>query len=273
LDSRLDAGEGVAAELPALAAYFSMIEDHASSTYLLTLMNVSGVIPAIADRAGEMFGDDLRHRLLEGVREPTVGGPLEENPEAVRTLISNLERDLPPSTCQLLLTGNFHRIPAKAFLAKQERFAAAADLDAFLAGERELLLSQLEECLRDGLPWHEIRICEELLELVGADGSMGSGMRQGDVIVHTKVPFDAGALAREEDPAMRRYHVCHCPLVRTSIREGDPVPALFCQCSAGFTALPYEVIFGERVEIEVLETALAGSERCRFAITIPERFR
>lgn len=78
----------------------------------------------------------------------------------------------------------------------------------------------------------------------------------------------------EKDPTRKRYYACHCPLARTSIISGKPgVLSLFCYCSAGFEKLPFDVIFGEPVKVEVLKSALGGSNRCRFAITVPERFR
>ncbi|MCX6086088.1 MAG: hypothetical protein NTX94_06605 [Caldiserica bacterium] len=62
--------------------------------------------------------------------------------------------------------------------------------------------------------------------------------------------------------------------MQTSIVSGKPgVSPLFCYCSAGFEKLPFDVIFGEPVKVEVIESALGGSNRCRFAITIPKQFR
>jgi hypothetical protein len=272
LDDRLSSGDGLAAELPLLALYYDMIEDYASSTYLLSLMNSVGVLETIAERAEDWSGREFRARIMEGVQIPPPGSRPEDHPQAVRAMIGNMRAELPPKSCHKLLAGNNHRIPPEAFQAKKERFLAAPDITAFLDAERDLLLAQLDECLASGRPWHEICVTDELMRMVRADPSMGSGMREGDFIIHTKVPFDAASLVRESDKTMRSFYACHCPLVRTSIRDGDPVPADFCHCSAGFTALAYEAVFGEKVEVEVLESALGGSERCRFAITIPDRF-
>jgi hypothetical protein len=69
---------------------------------------------------------------------------------------------------------------------------------------------------------------------------------------------------------MKRYHTCHCPLARTSIITGGPeVPSEWCYCSGGYGKLPFEVVFGEELEVEILESVLAGDPRCRFAIKMP----
>jgi hypothetical protein len=48
-----------------------------------------------------------------------------------------------------------------------------------------------------------------------------------------------------------------------------PVSAQFCRCSAGFHKKPWEVIFDQKLEAEVLESVLQGDMRCRFAIHLP----
>jgi predicted hydrocarbon binding protein len=86
-----------------------------------------------------------------------------------------------------------------------------------------------------------------------------------------KIPFAPKQYLKEKDPTMKRYYACHCQLVRTSIRDGEPkVSKNFCYCSAGYEKLHFDAIFGEPVEVEILESALNGDERCRFVIKIPK---
>ena len=87
----------------------------------------------------------------------------------------------------------------------------------------------------------------------------------------TKIPFAPQAYLDAKDPLMKRYYACHCPVARESIlATGEGVPPVFCYCSGGFEKMPFDVVFGEPVEIKVLESVLAGDLRCRFAITIPD---
>jgi hypothetical protein len=46
--------------------------------------------------------------------------------------------------------------------------------------------------------------------------------------------------------------------------------ATFCNCSGGFSKKPWEIIFRQTLQVEVLESALLGDLRCRFAIHLPE---
>jgi hypothetical protein len=270
LDAGISAGAVAADDVAAMALYSKLIEDYPTYTYLLTLANMDGVFAAIFEQLGRLEGEEAMRRVMEAAPPPIIGGRPEDNPAAVRRLIAAIELEVPPERRADVLTGNFHCIPLDAFRAKKVRFEAAPDLEAYLREERRLLLLELERCQREGVPWFESIVTDELIEMIRADETMGVGVRQGDRVIHTKVPFDAYSYAKEEDPAMRRYHACHCPMVRTSIRDGDPAPASFCHCSAGFERLPFEAIWGERVQVEIIETALSGAQRCRFAITIPE---
>jgi len=48
------------------------------------------------------------------------------------------------------------------------------------------------------------------------------------------------------------------------------VTPTWCQCSAGFHKRPYEVIFDQPVQAEVLQNVLQGDPVCRFAVYLPE---
>ena len=86
----------------------------------------------------------------------------------------------------------------------------------------------------------------------------------------TKIPYDPDRFIASKDPLERRRLACHCPLAAASITAaGTGVPPLWCDCSAGFEKFLLDVVFGVETRAEVLESVLAGSERCRFAIGIP----
>jgi len=74
----------------------------------------------------------------------------------------------------------------------------------------------------------------------------------------------------ERDPKMKRYYACHCQLARSSILDGDSKELEgFCYCSAGYEKNSLEVVLGLPLEVEVLESVLAGDDVCKFAIKIP----
>jgi hypothetical protein len=125
--------------------------------------------------------------------------------------------------------------------------------------------------MAEGRLWYEQEITPETVEYVRGNQEVLSGIRRGDRIYTTKSPYAPGQYLAETDPLMKRYYMCHCPLARASILSGEPeISPTWCYCSGGYEKLKFDVVFGEPVEVEVLESALAGDPRCRFAVKIPE---
>jgi hypothetical protein len=143
-------------------------------------------------------------------------------------------------------------------------------MEEFLLGEHGRLVAELEEVMRSGRLWYEQVITPEVVEYVRGDQTIQNGVLVGDIVLKSKIPFAPDKWLREKDPKMRCYYACHCQLAREAILNDTAVPlATFCYCSAGYEKLPLEVVLGVPLEVEVLESVLAGGERCRFAVKIP----
>jgi predicted hydrocarbon binding protein len=56
---------------------------------------------------------------------------------------------------------------------------------------------------------------------------------------------------------------CDCPIVNSS-----KTPAYYCNCSLGWQKETYETILGKKVDIELKESVLRGSNRCVFEIKL-----
>ena len=58
---------------------------------------------------------------------------------------------------------------------------------------------------------------------------------------------------------------CVCPIV-----DSSKIPSYYCNCSIGWQKQVYETILGKTVTVILKESALRGSKRCVFEISIPE---
>ena len=264
--------EGLNSEdrLVAIARYCYLLRKNDYYIHIAGLVNAIEVLPAIGKRLADMQGEEVRCKVFEGIEMPPLGSPQEDYPHLARTIVVRMEEELSGHQCREVLTWNYHQIPLQAFDGHKERYKRAKDIDEFLKEEHRRFIEEITRYMDEGRVWFEQEITPEFIELVEADQELSIGRREGDRIYVTKVPFDPRRFLKESDPRMKRYYACHCPLARTSIRDGGPeVPSMFCHCSAGFTKLPFEAIFDRPVDIVMLESVLAGDMRCRFAITIP----
>jgi len=257
--------------LVALARYFWFTKRNDFYSYFAAVLGGRGVYNSIGGRLGELAGEEKRREVFDGFTKPPLGSAPDTYPPCTRELLDRLGASLTPEQVRAVLAGNHHRIPVEGFSEMKKRWEAARTMEEFLVGEHERLVAELEGAMRSGRLWYEQVITPEVVEFVRGDQTIQCGVLVGDVVLKSKIPFAPDKWLEERDPKMRRYYTCHCQLAREAILNGTAEPlGTFCYCSAGYEKLPLEVVLGVSLEVEVLESVLAGGERCRFAIRIPK---
>jgi len=267
----IEQGKNSRERLIAIARYCYFAKKYDLYIYFTMILGASDVLPAIGERLEKIAGKAAHRRVFQDMRMPPLGSPQESYPKLTKTVLDRMEAELPARTCREVMTWNYHNIPIEAFKESKERFEKATSIDEYLKGEHERLIEELEGCMREGRPWFEQEITPEVVQFVKRNQEICTGIRRGDKVYKTKIPYAPKQFLKEKDPTMRKYYSCHCQLVRTALRDGKPrIPATFCYCSAGYEKIHFDAIFGEPVEVELLETPLKGDTRCRFAIKIPK---
>ncbi len=257
--------------LIALARYCGFVKKNDYFVYLVSLFGAREVLPRVGERLEAIAGKEARRRVFEGFELPPLGSPQDDYPKLTKKIVDAMEAELPSETCREVLTYNYHGVPVEAFKEKKERFEKAESIDEFLKDEHRRFVEELSGYMKRGQIWYEQEITPEVVDLVKGNQEIQNGVRQGNKIYVSKIPFAPKQWLVEKDPVMKRYYACHCQLVRTAIRDGKPkISPVFCYCSGGYEKLRFDVIFGEPVEIELLESVLKGDKRCRFAVTIPK---
>jgi hypothetical protein len=270
LSSLIDGGRNSMDRLLAIARYCYFAKKNEYYVYFTSILNGREILPLIGKKLVDVAGEETRHRIFDRFELPPLGSPPDDYPKLTKMILDKLEAELPAATCREVLTGNYHEIPAEAFKDKKERFDKAKSIDEYLKGEHKRLVTELTEFMKKGRIWYEQQITPEVVEFVKRN-SETSGVRRDDKIYVTKIPYAPSDYLKEKDPTLKRYYACHCPLARTAIRDGTPmIPSVFCYCSGGFEKFAFDTIFGQSTEVELLESALKGDPRCRFAITIPK---
>ena len=256
--------------LVALARYFYAIDRNDLYIYFTSILGGRGVLSSISERLESLVDEETMKRVFDGVEMPPLGSPPEDVPHVTRRLMERFQEKLPPKVYRRVLSGNHHRIPLETFDGLKKLYEESGSVDEFLKKRHERAVDDLEEHLAEGKVWYEQEITTRVVEFVRENQEVLGGVRHGDRIYITKIPYDPDAYLGEEDPLMKRYHACHCPLARSSIITGGPeIPSEWCYCSGGYGKLPFETVFGEELEVELLESVLDGDLRCRFAIKMP----
>jgi len=237
---------------------------------LLELMDGSNVLENISTILKRDVGKSRHDEVFDGISLPPLGTHSKDKPRVTRKFMENLETILGEKKTREILSTGPHAGPKEEYLPEKQDFMASDSLDDFLEKKRKEYVELLEKHMKEKTLYFTQEIDEEVLDYVRKTPTCQVGVREGDVIYVTKIPYMAKKYLHEKDPKRKRYYYCHCPWVREAIISGVKISSNFCYCSAGFEKRVWDVIFDRPVEAKVLETVLKGDYICRFAIHIPK---
>ena len=169
------------------------------------------------------------------------------------------------------LLANCLRTLGEADPAERNKFLACKNLDEFLQKKGDEFIAYLGQLKRENCLYFTQEITDEVTAYVESHPEIRQGVRAGNVIYEAKIPYNTVAYLAATDERMKRYHYCHCPWVKESLRANDVrISPTFCLCSAGFHKKYWEGVFGQSLKADVVETVLQGDPWCKFAIHLPE---
>jgi len=272
IDMLIEKGENTIPVLLALARYFYLLDNHEVYIYFTKLFGGLGVMDNIRKRLEFHVNKETADKVFENLDSPPLGTPPEKIPEYTEKVIKRLKSTLSPAMYRKVLAGNNHGVPEEAMLAEKKFFEESEDIDTYLKERHERKVAELQQYCDEKKVWFEQEITQEIVDYVKGNQEILSAVREGNKLYVTKIPFDGINFLNTEDPLMKSYYACHCPFARERILNEykENVDADWCYCSAGFAKFPFEVILGEELEVELLQSALKDDPICRFAITLPQ---
>lgn len=258
--------------LLAIARYFSVARVDDIAIRLMAYLLPIGVLPDMAKRLLDIEGRKVHDRVMSQVLIPRECSAPEAYPPATMAFVKALENELGKNKAKRILMWNVHGIPAESFADEKEQFLASPSIEDWLEEFHKRQIAVLEKHVIDKTLWYEQKITPKVVEYVRSNQEILAGVKSGDVIYKTKIPYNPDRYLSTKDKLEKRKLACHCPFAVSAIRmDGCDVPPTWCACSAGYEKFIFDAIFEEETDCEVLESVLDGSERCRFSIKIPDR--
>jgi hypothetical protein len=276
VDALIDRGENTLENLLALARYAKAIGNQDSFITVLDMLDGCEVMENLNTRLGEAVGEDLRDVTFEDLPLPPLGLSRYEKAQYTYRVMTRMEEIFGSSTTRDLLKGSLRDLPDAYYKDDKRAFTeeCEGDIDRYLVYRKEKLLEDLRDIQARGDLFFTQTITDEVIDFVASNPEIEGGVREGNLIYLTKIPYDTRAFLAETDPEKKRYHYCHCPWAKESLHRGTAtISPTFCQCSAGFVKRPFEVIFGRVLQADVLQSVLQGDPICRFAVHLPEEIQ
>jgi hypothetical protein len=236
----------------------------------LELLDGAEVFEKLYRKVGEVAGEAHQSEIFHDIQMPPLGTPNKQKTHLTRIVMERINQSLDLETHARLFADCFRDLPDAYFEQDRLKYLEIGDFDQFLEYKRAEFIAQLEQLKDEGRLFFNQEVTQEVVDFVRADPEISQGVRVGNILYVTKIPYQAKQYLAETDPFQKRYYACHCPWARESLQEGEtPVSSKFCACSAGYHKKPWEVVFGQPLQADVLESALQGDLRCRFAIHLP----
>lgn len=255
----------------AVARCAQFVRNHPLYIAVLELLDGSEVFGNLSEKLIKEFGEETRGKVFDGVGIPLLGTPNAQKPPLTQIVIEQLECTVGPETCRRILGTGLRTLPDVGYLSAKQKYEESGSVDAYLKRKGEEFIVELEKIKREDGLFFTQEITEDVIDFVRSHPEILQGVREGNVVYETKIPYMTKQYLAETGERMKAYYYCHCPWVRESLRIGNAtVPAVFCNCSAAFHKKPWEVIFGRSLEADVVETVLNGDSWCRFAIHLPD---
>jgi hypothetical protein len=258
--------------LAALIRYARFVNMREIVSFMFGYVEGYGALEKLFETLKEAVGEDQRDKIFEGVSLPPLGADPKDKPKVTRRIMERLEATLDEKTLKEIMSGGLDVGPRESYLPAREKFFKAKNFDDFLTRRHQEAVEMLEKHSREKTMFFAQEIDEEVVEYVRSNPEIMGGVREGDVIYETKIPYMTKKFLHEKDEKMKRYYACHCGCVREGIRSGLKVSPNFCYCSAGYHKRPWEIIFDQPLKADVMKTLLKGDLVCRFAIHIPKQF-
>lgn len=256
--------------LLALARYYYAINNKEIYIYFTKLLGGLGVIEKIKKRIVKYMDEETATKVFDGYLLPKVGTNPKQVPQYTKELIDRMKKIIPDEKLQVILAGNNHQIPVEAMETEKEYYKKSDSLESYLKERHERKIQELQECCDENKIWFEQIVSQEVVDYVASNQEILSAVLKENKLYVTKIPYETEDFLAANTDIEKRYHACHCPFVRESIKMGLDIDPQWCYCSAGFAKFPFESILNRELDVKVIESPLSGSQICRFVIDLKE---
>ena len=226
-------------------------------------------------RVAEHFDEEIRDEIFKDITIPALGIHPDKKPDFTKEIMKRMEERIGEEKTIELLSPCLHGRPVEPIKKDREDFLKLKNIDKFLELKKKEFIERLQKHRDEGTLEYAQYVDDEVIEYVKNSRTITPGIREGDKIFVTKIPYQMQKFLNTEDERMKRYFSCYCAWVRGAIKKGEErdISKNFCHCSAGFFKQYWDIIFDQSVKVEPIETPLTGALECKFAVHIPQEYQ
>ncbi|MFW9848047.1 MAG: hypothetical protein ACFFF4_02840 [Candidatus Thorarchaeota archaeon] len=239
-------------------------------TYL-EILDGREMMPNFYKRLQNEYSQEVADEIFEGIGIPPLGIRPRDKARFTKTLVNRFLAKYDSDTCKTFFEKGLRDKYTDSYIQPAQLYKELGNIDEFLRIRHQNLVGQLERHLDEDSLFFTQEITEEVVAYVKARLSIEGGIRNGNRVTITKIPYQTDQYLEETDEKMRRYYFCHNPWIRDALREEEqPIDPVFCGCSAGYFKNFWEAVLGQPVCVEVIKSIINGDDVCEFALSLPD---
>ncbi|MHA2473957.1 MAG: hypothetical protein ACXAES_12065 [Promethearchaeota archaeon] len=259
--------------LRALINYANYLKKFDNIIEIIDIIESYNAMDNLYQRIADQHGKKLQDEIFEDMEIPSLGVDPEKKPEFTKVIMKRLVEKIGEEKTIELLKPCLHERPGPIEKDRDD-FLKINDIDKFLEVKKQDLIERLQRHQKEGTLEFAQYIDEDVIDFVKNTPTISPGIREGDKIITTKMPYQIKKHLQTKNKEMKGFFSCYCPWVRGAIKNGtkEELFSHFCYCSAGYTKKYWDVIFDQPTNVEPIETPLTGGQLCTFAVQIPKEF-
>ena len=258
----------------ALYNYAYFIKKYDYVVEIIDIIESYSAMESLKQRIAEKISKEISDEVFENIIIPPVGANPEKKPSITKIVMKRLEEKIGEEKTIEILAPCLHGRPIEPIEKDREDFLRLNDIDKFLEVKKKEFIERLEKHNKEGTLEFAQYVDDEVVKYVRDHPTMTPGIRDGDKIIVSKIPYQIKKHLNAKEDKMKRYYSCYCTWVRSAIKNGEEkeISANFCHCSAGFFKIYWDIIFDQSVKVVPIDTPLTGALECKFAVNIPEEY-
>ncbi|MHA1702602.1 MAG: hypothetical protein ACTSXN_09505 [Promethearchaeota archaeon] len=263
--------ESVLDFLRAILNYANYSKRYEFTTKVIDISESYNAMDNLYSRVAEIHGESLRNEIFKDLIIPPLGIHPEKKPEFTKAILKRLEKKLGKENTIDLLSPCLHGRPPDD-IEGDKKLIKELGIDGFLEKKHQNLVKGLEKHRDEGTLEFAQKIDDEIVQFVRDNQMIGVGIRDGNIIYVSKLPYQTRGFLDAKDEKMKKFHLCYCPWMRGTLKNGTEkeITKDFCHCSAGWYKLYWDQIFEQSIKVEPIKTARNGDMECKFAIHLPD---
>jgi len=253
--------------------YLMFVKNEKLTSYLLEVIDGADLMHVLSNKIKEVLGEEKRNEVFTGIDLPKIALINKDKPVITKKVMDRMDSLIEKKTRQEIMGSGLHKLQEDGLIRLRKKFLEEKNLDTFLESQRKGFLNRMEQLAREKSMFFTQPVDKQVLEYLKNNPTTEYGVREGDKLIISKIPYNTKLYLTEDDKNLKKYYYCHCPWVREALKKDDiHISSTFCHCSAGWYKQKWDVIFNQPVKVDMIDTILSGAMQCTFAVHIPEEF-